>query len=167
MKKTILLTTLFFVLLVIVLSFIPFPKNKTAVLPPNGREGTENSPVNTSTTLPPSVTITKTEREGALPQGFPAIPLNGKEELRASYTLGYDKTKGAEQKVVDFLSEKSVKANASFYSAWAKENGWNIAHQSNIDGEARIILEKDAKSLTITIREDVRLAGKSAVNISY
>lgn len=158
MKKTILLAILFFILLVLILSLIPFPKKET-----------KNHQASAPAPSPAPVKVTKTKDAGATPQGFPDIPLNGKEEILSSYTLGYNNGKGTEQKVIDFLSAKSVKENFSFYGKWAKENGWKIIHQSNIVGinkTARIILEKDAKFFTITIKEDSK-AGKSAINISY
>lgn len=162
MKKTILLTILFLVLLVLVISLFSYSGEKTNT-PNSGVKETGNPPVIVS---PSGVTVTKTNDAESLPQGFPAIPLNGKEEMRASYTLDYANAKGMEQKVVDFLSSQSVEDNVSFYTKWAKENNWNTIHQSNIDKEARILLEKDARSLTITIKEDAK-AGKSTINISY
>lgn len=102
--------------------------------------------------------------EGALIQGFPDIPLNGKKELTSSYALKYSGV-DQERKVVDFTSSKSVKENFDFYKNWAEKNNWNILGEPYNENEARLILEKDSKFLNITIQKDEKETSK--VNINY
>lgn len=105
-------------------------------------------------------------QKDSVPQGFPKeIPLNGKkDELSDSYTLNYDGSKNS-QRVIDFDSSASVKKNLNFYKNWAGKNKWNILGEPYIESEARLILERDNKFLSIAIQKDDKETSK--ININY
>lgn len=116
--------------------------------------------------LPQGVTMVKPDTKDALPQGFPEVPLNGKKNITNAYTLNYE-GQPQNQKVVKFVSSKSVKENFNFYKDWATKNNWSILHEFNNDDKAIIGARQNKNQLSINIEKDATDQKNSKVTISF
>lgn len=116
--------------------------------------------------LPTGVSIANSKTPEGLPLGFPDVPLNGKKRIENSYTLAYA-GQNQDQKIIYFLSEKSIKENFNFYENWAKKNNWNILYKINNNNSATIIVEQNKRPLNINIVKDSSDPKISKVNMNW
>lgn len=116
--------------------------------------------------LPQGVSLIKPKSAESLPQGFPEVPLNGKKFITNAYALSYE-GQPQDQKVVDFVSSKSVKENFDFYKDWAEKNKWDILYELNNADKAIIVIRQDKNPININIVKDIADHAISKINMNF
>lgn len=127
----------------------------------NKADNTQDQPDNIVT---PQINRADPEK---ITEGFPkGLVLNSKIEIVGSYSATYPNS-SAQQATVEFVSSKSSGANFTFYTKWAKDNGWNIVNLSEDDLISTLYFKKVAEKINITIQPSATIAGGSKLIVSY